>query len=215
MVMKIKLFGFGLIPAIAVTFCMSALDNAQASGHGPSPDGSGEISQDAQPRDISTNSGSVSLRDVSTPATNAITSRMSAAGALCEKLESAYYVDCLGERLASLSEELSTQGDYRKARKIIAVASARLRNLAALNRDSLKQRIRVRTPGSATGKRTKRITPIKPATAASVKKQAELIIANAQLKLLRSANNSQRRKSHYQQIAAALGSESKVLLRSL
>ena len=39
---------------------------------------------------ISTKSGSVSLTGVSTPATKAITSRMSAALALCKKLESAF-----------------------------------------------------------------------------------------------------------------------------
>ena len=215
--MKNKIFGMGLVSAVAITLGISAPNITIGDSSGGSSDYGNSIDAGPgkQPRGISTKTGIVSLKDVSTPVTEAITSRITGATTLCKQLATSYYVDCLGERLEALSKELSTDGDYREVQKIIAVASKKLRNLASSNRDTSKGRVRVSTPGSATGPTTKRIKPIKPEAAASVKRKAEAIIAEAQTKLLRSANNSQRRKSHYQQIAAAIGSESKVLLRSL
>ncbi len=215
--MKSKIFGMSLISAVAISFGFGAPNTAsgQTGGYG---DGYGNVDDAGtgkQPRGITTKTGIISLTEVSKPVTRTITSRIASAAKLCKQLSSSYYADCLGERLESLAKELSTHGDYREAKKIISVASKKLRNVAASNRDSSKKRIRVSTPGSATGPTTKPISATKPEAAASVKSQAEAIIAEAQTKLLRSGNNSQRRKSHYQQIAAALGSESKVLLRSL
>ncbi len=204
---------------VAGVMAMTQLTSAY-SGPGPSPGGGNgnedsKISGNKSPKGIATKQGIISLAKVSRPATSAITSRIGDAADTCKQLATAYYVDCLGERLQALSEELSSNGDYGEAQKIIKNASKKLRSVASKNRDRSKPRVKVPTPKSYKAKTTKAINAVKPEAQKEVRAQAEAIIAETQTLLLRSAANSAQRKTHYEQIAAAVGSESKVLLRSL
>ena len=162
-----------------------------------------------------TGPGFKDLDEVSTPATNAITSRIGQSSRLCIQTASGYYVDCLGERLGALAAELPKSGEYAEARKIIHRASKKLRRLAKVNRDTTKPRIRIKFTDSKSSKTTKTIRATAPELNRLVRNEAEAILLEAQTLLLRSVNSSQKRKTHYQQISAALGSETKVLLRSL
>lgn len=204
--------------AMAGVVAMAQLSNAYS---GPAPSGGGNGDEDSkigsskEPKGIATNQGIISLAKVSRPATSAITSRIGNAADVCRQLDAAYYVDCLGERLEALAAELSSKGDYGEAQKIIEDASKKLRRVAAQNRDRSKPRVRVPTPKSVKSKTTRPIVATKPEAQKEVRAQAEAIIAETQTLLLRSAANSAQRKSHYEQIAAAVGSETKVLLRSL
>jgi hypothetical protein len=219
MIMKSKFSTAGFI--VALGFATVALQSnvAVAQGYGgySGDGGNGLDITKTKPGKaaILTPRGPVSLKTVSPPATNAITSRIGAAADLCRQLDPAYYVDCLGERLDALADELSSSGDYAAARKIIDNAAGKLRSLAKKNKDTSKQRVRLQTKGQGKASVTKPISAIKPAASKAVRQEAEAIIAEAQTLLLRSASNSDKRKSHYQQIAAAVGSETKVLLRSL
>jgi hypothetical protein len=199
--------------AVSVAALISLSSTAQmslSSGHGM---GSGDPDAGGGPDSIEANI-EVNI-DVSSNATNAVLSSIGDAGETCQTLKKEYYVDCLGERLRALSDELTSTGDYSEAKKIIRIASKKLRKLVSENRDKSKARVKVKTPKSHKSSMTGRISPIKLESQADVREQAERIIAEAQTKLLRSVANSDRRKNHYEKIAAAIGSQTKFLLRSL
>lgn len=124
-----------------------------------------------------------------------------------------YLVDCLAEQYAEIAEALQPTGDYAEAKKILEETAEELRALVRANRDPVKPQ--VRATGRVKGKRiaTKPLVAVRPERAAAVKQQAANIIAEAETKLLRSAESSDRRLIAYAQMAKAVGSN-KTLLRS-
>ncbi len=124
-----------------------------------------------------------------------------------------YLVDCLAEQLQEIADALRPTGDYAEAKEILEEAAEDLRALARANVDPTKPL--VRASGRVRGKRitTKPLVAVRPERAAAVKLQAADILAEAETKLLRSAETSDRRLIAYAQMAKAVGSN-KTLLRS-
>lgn len=129
----------------------------------------------------------------------------------CEGLaQQEYVIDCMGDSLAAAAESLPEGGDYAAVKAALTDASEKLEALARQNASQTLTRGLVQANGQQS---SRRFTPVASEALASLNAQAVAIIDEAQTVLLRSAQNSDRRKIHYQQIAEAVGSN-KILLRS-
>ncbi|NIZ62612.1 hypothetical protein DL239_16695 [Sedimentitalea sp. CY04] len=123
-----------------------------------------------------------------------------------------YRIDCLAERLTTLEKSMDNLVGYGEARDILSDTANQLREITQNNLDQDRPRARLEsTDGSFRSK-----SPLSAVSAANERRalaQAVAVLAEAETRLLRSAESSSRRAVQYQQIAAALGSN-KVLLRS-
>lgn len=130
-----------------------------------------------------------------------------------DRLERRYRIDCLRLHFWRLSQDLPSTGDYAPVRAALAKAAADLDAIVRQNLDTSAPRLRVRANGKPAAPLLPPIRAVRAGTEARVAKQAERVIAEATTALLRSTENSDRRMTHYQQIASAISS-TKVLLRS-
>ncbi len=129
----------------------------------------------------------------------------------CEGLaQQEYVIDCMGDSLQKAAEQLPEGGDYQAVKAALEDASIKLAELARQNASQTLTRGLVQANGQQS---SRRFTPVASEALAALNAQASAIIDEAQTVLLRSAQNSDRRKIHYQRIAEAVGSN-KILLRS-
>ena len=146
---------------------------------------------------------SASASSISPAATQAITTPIGDGNADCRQVGPQYEVWCVAAALRQASKKAGTRGDYGDAGKIMQEAARKLEQLGRANVDRRAPR-----------KRGKNGTyrAIKADKVAAVNRQARAIVQEAETKLLRSSGSGAR-KTHYQQIAKAVGS-TKVILRS-
>ena len=150
---------------------------------------------------------------VSRATTRAIVQSVEGAAAFCAGMDTAYRVDCLADQLAILARTMAPAGDYAPARAAIAEAAGKMETLARANASRSIPRRPAQSARSPARKSSRPIVPVEPARQAAVAQEAVAIVEELQTELLRSSENSDRRKLPYQQISAALESN-KVLLRS-
>ncbi len=144
---------------------------------------------------------------------NVVVGGIAAAKQFCSDLnDSAYRVDCLAERLALVADGIPTDSDYAEVSDVLKDTSKQLADLARKNRDSTRGRAHA-TQTKTNERTTRPLTPIAPASAASVNQEAIAILENTETILLRSADSSQEKRNQYAKIADAVGSN-KVLLRA-
>lgn len=136
------------------------------------------------------------------------------ATSFCGSLDDAYSVDCLANQYEQIAKTLPNRGDYVPIKKQLISAAEELAALARENQDPVLPVIRPKSKSkSPKGKTTRALVPVRKARIAAVKKAAVKVLEETQTILLRSAENSRRRKISYTKISAAIGSN-KVLLRS-
>jgi hypothetical protein len=123
-----------------------------------------------------------------------------------------YVVDCLAERLDVLEQGMDQLAGYGDARRILRDTAAQLRQITQNNLDENRPKARMAT-ADGSFRSTRPLTAVSAAQKRRAISQAVAVLAEAETQLLRSADASSGRAVHYQQIAAALGSN-KVLLRS-
>ncbi|MCF3641086.1 hypothetical protein LXM94_14010 [Rhizobium sp. TRM95111] len=182
-----------LVPA-APGFGQST-DNGSSEDPGQRPTGAG---------------GTTAPSDFSDYLTNAIVLNLRAVREECSRYDPIYRLDCVQQGFEEVARRMP-QGDYREARQIIFRAAAQLDSVVARNAD--RSVPRQRSVPNRRFKQKKTYTAVKRQNLRQAMQQAERVVAEAETRLLRSAENSEKRYSHYQQIAAAVGSN-KVLLRS-
>jgi hypothetical protein len=122
-------------------------------------------------------------------------------------------VDCIGERLLRIARSLPKTSEYDEAREILIEAAKELRALATANQAPRAPRIHAVGRVGKAVVRTRPLTPVRRDTVPRVKREAADILQEAETKLLRAAQASDRRLIAYAQIARAVGSN-KRLLRS-
>jgi hypothetical protein len=145
--------------------------------------------------------------------TAAVTTAIRDSYGFCASVGAGYLVDCLGEQLESISSSVSKSGDYGAAREILAEAATDLRAIAAANRAPAQPRVRARGQVGGREIETGPLTPVRPERVAAVNQAAAAVLQEAETKLLRSAEASDRRLIAYAEMAKAVGSN-KTLLRS-
>lgn len=143
--------------------------------------------------------------------TSAITKNIDSARRECSGYDPIYRIDCLRKRLLDIARRIPPGPAYRQARQIIARASDRLGGIQGRYIDSRIERQRSR--GNARLRERQVYSAIKRESLNKAMAEAAKVIEEAQTQLLRASENSEKRASHYRQIAAAVGS-TKVLLRS-
>lgn len=155
--------------------------------------------------------GSRVLRDRDT---FVITRELGNANEFCGVLDPAYRVDCLANQYEQIAKSLPNRGDYVPIKTQLISAAEELAALARANQDPVLPVVRPKPKStSPKAKTTRALVPVSKKRIAAVEKAAVKIIEETQTILLRSAENSRRRKIPYTKIAAAIGSN-KVLLRS-
>ncbi|MFD3190288.1 hypothetical protein ACFMPD_08435 [Sedimentitalea sp. HM32M-2] len=146
--------------------------------------------------------------------TEVLTGNIAAAQKFCAELDNdSYKVDCLAERLETISREIPRDSDYSEVKSILKDTSDQLADLARANRDSTLPRGRAVSQGETPVSTSRPLTPVDPAALPNVNAQARAILDNTETLLLRSAEASESKALQYSKIADAIGS-SKVLLRS-
>lgn len=145
--------------------------------------------------------------------TAGIVSSLALATAFCGRIQQEEYrIDCLAERIDEVAGMIPTSGDYAEARAALGRAADRLSALARRNASPTLPRGTAR--GQTSGTVSNRpLVPVRTDALPALAERAVEIIEETETLLLRSAESSQRRRTHYEAIAAAVGSN-KVLLRS-
>lgn len=146
--------------------------------------------------------------------TGAVVADFTAAIAFCDGIDgNAYTVDCLSERLSVIAGKLPETGEFAEMRGVIASASQELGAIAGQYPSTNLPSQVLSSTGETPITTTRPLRPVAAETLAANLAAADVIIAQAQVTLLRSTSDSQERSLSYQQVAAVVG-RSRVLLRS-
>jgi len=149
-----------------------------------------------------------------TASTDSVVSSIDAARKYCKLISSAYAIDCLGERLGEVAKQLKGQNGFEDVQAALETASGKLNDIARQNRSATNPPATFRNRKNPPVTTTRRLIPVDDAKLDLAASQAIAVIAEAETRLLRSAEGSTDRSIQYQQIASAIGSN-KVLLRSV
>ena len=147
-------------------------------------------------------------------ATRLIVVELRAARKFCRRMPSKeYIIDCLGDAIQSVANDLPSSGEYGDAKRVLEDAARKLRSVARENASNLLPTGRVGVPGNPDLRSSTPLVPVARDSLNAANASAIEILEEAETALLRSTENSAARKVHYQRISRALGSN-KVILRS-
>lgn len=142
-------------------------------------------------------------------ATNATVRLIGEVEQVCRSVAPEYRISCLGDGFKWVAKTMPNRPDYRAARSQISKLGSRLQTIAKQNRD------RAAPTGTTTQgrewKARKKFTPVEKSKLRSANAAATAAIQEAETRLLRAGENSEKRRVHYQRIAAAVGSTKRIL----
>jgi hypothetical protein len=145
---------------------------------------------------------------------DAVATRLDAINAFCSALPEIYRIDCLIERYSALVQSLPWGGPYGEVKQILGDTVRELNGVVARYADTTAAPIRPTVRRGASSSRSSRpLVPVRADASRAANAAAAAILEEASTRLLRSAENSERRAVNFQRIAQAVDS-SKVLLRS-
>ncbi len=124
-----------------------------------------------------------------------------------------YRADCLRIYYGWVADQLPDTGDYAPIKKAMRQAEAKLDRIVSANLDTSAEKI---TPKEGYKKNAKRLPPVravKKGSAKKVAKQAEAVVKETELLIIRSGGDPERRKPHYDAVAEAVD-DNLVILRS-
>jgi hypothetical protein len=179
---------------------------------GPQPGGGtgGETRQAAAAQ-----AAALGATEVSDTATAAIAGELASARNFCGGIaDRNYIVDCLASEIGALADRMAESGDYAPVREQLEQASRSLNGLAQANRAPEKPRARARRGGPTPQTSARPLTPTRAEALDEVLASAATILEEVETTLLRSTQQGDERRVHFERIAEAVGSN-KVLLRSL
>ncbi len=124
-----------------------------------------------------------------------------------------YRADCLRIYYGWVADQLPDKGDYAPIKKAMRQAEAKLDRIVSANLDTTAETI---TPKEGYKKNAKRLPPVRAVKKGSTKKvakQAEAVVKEAELLIIRSGGDPERRKPHFDAVAEAVD-DNLVILRS-
>lgn len=147
--------------------------------------------------------------------TRAIVKIVSDANSTCgsEKMAAQYRVDCLRIYYGWVADQLPDRGDYAPIKKAMRQAEAKLDRIVRANLDTQAPRIE---PNEGYKPAAKRLPPIRAVKKSATRKaavQAEAVVKEAELLIIRSGEDPSRRSQHYTAVAEAVD-DNLVILRS-
>lgn len=131
----------------------------------------------------------------------------------CSDYDQVYRIDCLRQGIEMTVANMPDRPEYRDARRILKRASSQLADIVSTYEDPSAPRIEVPRDANPRFKKRRTYRAVKTSALPKAMAKANAVVEEAATQLLRSAENSERRYAHYQQISAAVDS-TKVLLRS-
>lgn len=141
--------------------------------------------------------------------TNGVVSTIREVERVCASVPAEYRISCLGEGFKWAARQMPSNPDYREARAAVSKAGSRLQKIARSNADR-------KAPVHSTAKARKwkgkkKFTAVQKAKLKTATAAASAVIKETETRLLRSAENSERRRVHYQKIATSVGSTRRIL----
>lgn len=124
-----------------------------------------------------------------------------------------YRVDCLRIYYGWVADQLPDRGDYAPIKKAMRQAEAKLDRIVKANRDTAAPRIEPNEGYKPHAKRLPPIRPVKKSATKRVAKQAEAVVKEAELLIIRSGEDPSRRAPHFAAVAEAVD-DNLVILRS-
>lgn len=141
--------------------------------------------------------------------TNGVVSTIGEVQRVCASVPAEYRISCLGEGFKWAARQMPSNPDYRQARAAVSKAGSRLQKIARSNAD---RKAPVHSTAKARQwKSKKKFTAVQKAKLKTATAAASAVIKETETRLLRSAENSQRRRVHYQKIATSVGSTRRIL----
>lgn len=131
----------------------------------------------------------------------------------CRQYEDVYRIDCLRQGLEMAAANIPDRRENREAKRILRRAAQRLGSIVSTYRDDDAPLLEVPRNANPRFKKRRTYRAVKKSSLPRAMAKARAVIDEASTQLLRSAENSERRYAHYQQISAAVDS-TKTLLRS-
>ena len=143
--------------------------------------------------------------------TAAITDALEEIARRCALLPEEYRIDCLGKGYTQLATDIPEIADYQPVKEEMARAGRRLQAIALKNLDRSKPERKLPKTPEDTRNYEWASKPVMIDKIVEATKEAVMVIEETQTRLLRSAENSQRRRVHYQRVSRSLGSSRRIL----
>ncbi|NGM44308.1 hypothetical protein G5B31_02015 [Rhodobacter sp. SGA-6-6] len=147
--------------------------------------------------------------------TNALVKIIEDANRTCGSAQMAleYRIDCLRIYYGWVADKLPDTGDYAPVKKAMKQAEAKLDRIVRANLDPTQETI---TPKEGYKKNAKRLPPVRAVKKSAAKKaarQAEAVVQETELLIIRSGEDPARRTPHFTAVAEAVD-DNLVILRS-
>jgi hypothetical protein len=131
----------------------------------------------------------------------------------CGNYDEVYRIDCLRQGIDMVVASMPDGGEYTEAKRILRTTSKRLGSIVSKYQDRSAPKLVAPPDANPRFKKRRTYRAVKQETLPHAMAEANAVVSEAATQLLRSAENSERRYAHYQQISVAVDS-TKVLLRS-
>lgn len=131
----------------------------------------------------------------------------------CGNYDEVYRIDCLRQGIDMVVASMPDSADYRDAKRILRQTSRRLGEIVSAYQDRSAPKLVAPRDANPRFKKRRTYRAVKRESLPNAMVEADAVVSEAATQLLRSAENSERRYAHYQQISVAVDS-TKVLLRS-
>lgn len=131
----------------------------------------------------------------------------------CSNYDEVYRIDCLRQGIDMVVTSMPDGGDYSDAKRILRKTSKRLGSIVSKYQDRNAPKLVAPRNANPRFKKRRTYRAVKQESLPQAMAEANAVVSEAATQLLRSAENSERRYAHYQQISVAVDS-TKVLLRS-
>jgi hypothetical protein len=131
----------------------------------------------------------------------------------CSNYDQVYRIDCLRQGIENVVARMPDTPEYRDAKQILTRASRQLNTIVTTYADPDAPKLEVPRTANPRFRTRRSYRAVKRTALPKALAKARAVVDEAATQLLRSAENSERRYAHYQQISTAIDS-TKVLLRS-
>lgn len=147
--------------------------------------------------------------------TNTLVKIINSANSTCgsARMPEQYRVDCLRIYYGWVADQLPDRGDYAPIKKAMRQAEAKLDRIVRGNLDTAAPRIEPNEGYKPAAKRLPPVRAVKKASTKRVAKQAEAVVKEAELLIIRSGEDPSRRAPHFAAVAEAVD-DNLVILRS-
>jgi hypothetical protein len=191
---------------------VSAAMAQEGEGEPPIPEESLEIDDERSGSDTSPDAR-LEFGTISAASTAQLVLLLERAGSFCSRLEDdRYQTDCLADQMQQIADKIALSGGYGAAGHVIRDTARELRQLAEANAAADARPARLREVAGPQ-RSSRSITPVAAPRKDAVEARAAEILEEGRTRLLRSGEQSERRKVAYNAIAATFETN-KILLRS-